>query len=92
LRLARFANQNGLAALGGNKFASTAASGLPLEWDPGEGGAAEVISGAKELSNVDIGHELIELTLAGNLFQANLAVFHTADTLLGEMFFPWRTW
>jgi len=63
---------------------------LPNESDPGEGGSAEVLSGAKELSNVDIGRELVELTLAGNLFQANLAVLHTADTLLGEMFFPWR--
>ncbi len=90
LRLARFANPQGLAAKGGNKFASTAASGLPIETDPGESGAAEVLAGAKELSNVDIGRELIELTLAGNLFQANLAVLHTADTMLGEMFFPWR--
>jgi flagellar hook protein FlgE len=90
LRLARFANRQGLAAQGGTKFVSTAASGLPIETDPGEGGAAQVISGAKELSNVDISHELIELTLAGNLFQANLAVFQTANTLLGEMFFPWR--
>lgn len=90
LRLARFANPQGLAAKGGNKYASTAASGLPIETDPSEGGAAEVLSGAKELSNVDIGRELVELTLAGNLFQANLAVLHTADTLLGEMFFPWR--
>src|SRR4051812_27232093 len=90
LRLARFANPQGLAAKGGNKFASTAASGLPTESDPGEGGAAEVLGGAKELSNVDIGRELIELTLAGNLFQANLAVLQTADTMLGEMFFPWR--
>jgi flagellar hook protein FlgE len=90
LRLARFANPQGLAGKGGNKFASTAASGLPNESDPGEGGSAEVLSGAKELSNVDIGRELVELTLAGNLFQANLAVLHTADTLLGEMFFPWR--
>ena len=63
---------------------------MPIESDPSEGGAAEVISGAKELSNVDIGHELIELTLAGNLFQANLAVLHTADAMLGELFFPWR--
>ncbi len=90
LRLARFANPQGLAAKGGNKYAGTAASGLPNETDPGEGGAAQVLSGARELSNVNIGHELIELTLAGNLFQANLAVLHTADTLLGEMFFPWR--
>jgi len=89
-RVARFANSQGLAARGGNKFASTAASGLPVESDPGEGGTAEVIGGATELSNVDLGHELVELTLAGNLFRANLAVLQTADSMLGEMFFPWR--
>jgi flagellar hook protein FlgE len=90
LRLARFANPSGLAGRAGNKFESTAASGLPIEFDPGEAGAAEIVGGASELSNVDLGHELIELTLAGNLFRANLAVFHTADTLLGELFFPYR--
>ena len=61
-----------------------------MESDPGESGAGEIIEGASELSNVDIGHELIELTLAGNMFQANLAVWNTANTLLGELFFPWR--
>ena len=90
LRLARFANPAGLAARAGNKFASTPASGLPTESDPGSAVTAEIVSGATELSNVDIGRELIELTLAGNLFQANLAVFRTADNLLGELFFPWR--
>jgi len=90
LRLARFANPAGLAARASNKFASTPASGPPMESDPGESGAGEIIEGASELSNVDIGHELIELTLAGNMFQANLAVWNTANTLLGELFFPWR--
>jgi len=90
LRLARFANPAGLHARGMNKFASTPASGLPIESDPGADGAAGVISGATEFSNVDIGRELIELTLAGTLFQSNLAVLHTADEMLGAMFFPWR--
>jgi flagellar hook protein FlgE len=90
LRVARFANPSGLLARAGNKFEATSASGVPTESDPGSTGAGEIISGATELSNVDLGHELIELTLAGNMFQANLAVFHTADTLLGELFFPWR--
>jgi flagellar hook protein FlgE len=90
LRLARFANPAGLAARPGNKFAATAASGLPIETDPTEAGAAAIFSGATEQSNVDMGRELIELTLAGNLFQANWAVFQTADNMLGAMFFPWR--
>src|SRR4029079_10756921 len=90
LRIARFNNPGGLAARGGNKYQSTPASGLPIESDPGASGAAAVIGGASELSNVDLGHELFELTIAGNLFDANLAVLHTADTLLGELFFPYR--
>jgi flagellar hook protein FlgE len=90
LRLARFANSAGLARRPGNTYQATPASGLPRESDPGEAGAAEIVGGATELSNVDLGRQLIELTLAGNLFSVNAAVFRTADTLLGEMFFPWR--
>jgi flagellar hook protein FlgE len=90
LRLARFANPLGLASRAGNKFVPTVASGLPTESDPDERGAAAVVSGAVELSNVNVGHELIELTLAGNLFRSNLAVLQTADNMLGSLFFPWR--
>jgi len=90
LRLARFANPHGLEARAGNKFATTPAAGSSIEADPGDSGTAGIISGATELSNVDIGSELVELTLAGNMFQANLAVFHTADNMLTALFFPWR--
>jgi len=90
IRLARFHNPQGLAQQAGNTLRATPASGLPILSDPSEAGAGEIISGATELSNVDLGEQLIELTLAGNQFHANLAVFQTANTLLGEMFFPWR--
>lgn len=90
LRLARFANPDGLQARAGNKYAITPAAGVPIEADPLDAGIAGVIGGATELSNVDIGSELIELTLAGNMFQANLAVFQTADNMLTALFFPWR--
>jgi flagellar hook protein FlgE len=90
LRLARFNNPHGLAQRAGNKFQAMPAAGNPNESNPGEGGAGEVISGAIELSNVDLGRQLIDLTLAGNMFRANAAVFQTADTLLGELFFPYR--
>ena len=90
LRLARFNNPAGLMQRAGNKFQATAASGLPRQSDPGEAGAGEVVAAATELSNVDLGRQLIELTLANNLFRANAAVFRTADEMLGELFFPWR--
>lgn len=86
LRLARFANPSGLAHRGGNTFRATPASGLPQIVAPGSVGAAEIISGAVEQSNTDLGRELIDLALAGNQFRANLAVFSTADALLDELF------
>jgi len=89
-RVARFANTSGLAQRAGNKYQATAASGSASESDPGEAGAGEVLDGATELSNVDLGRQLIDLTLAGNMFKANAAVFRTADEMLGELFFPWR--
>ena len=90
IRVARFHNPLGLSQQAGSVFVATPAAGLPVESDPGDAGTGEIVSGAIEQSNVDLGKELIELTLAGNLFQANLAVFQTANVLLSEMFFPWR--
>jgi flagellar hook protein FlgE len=90
LRIARFPNPGGLTQRTGNTLRSSPASGLARESNPAAGGAAQVISGAVELSNVDLGRELVELTLAENLFRANLLVLDTADSLLDELFFPWR--
>jgi len=90
VRVARFNNPQGLVQRGANTLRPGANAGLPIESDPGEAGAGEIIGGAGEMSNVDLGRQLIDLTLAGNMFRANAAVFQTADTLLGESFFPYR--
>ena len=90
LRLARFPNPSGLVQRGGNLLRPSPASGLPHESNPAENGAAAIAAGAGELSNVELGHELVELTLAANMFRANLHALETADSLLDEMFFPWR--
>lgn len=55
-----------------------------IEADPAPGAVAA------EQSDVDLSRQLIDLTLAGNLFRANAAVFRTADAMLSELFFPWR--
>ena len=90
LRLARFPNQPGLTQRAGNAFRASPASGLPRESNPGEDGAAEIVAGATELSNVDVVREMAKLQLAENQFRANLFVLHTADSLLDSLFFPWR--
>ena len=43
-----------------------------------------------ELSHVDLGRELIELTLAGDMFRANAAVLQVADAMFRELFRPRR--
>ena len=89
LRIARFPNPQGLVQRAGNVLRASPASGLPRESDPGEDGAAEVIPGATELSNVDVGREIVDLMLAEDTFHANLLVLETADSLLDSLFFPW---
>ncbi len=89
LRIARFPNPQGLVQRAGNALRASPASGLPRESDPGEDGAGDVIPGATELSNVDIGREIVDLMLAEDLFHANLLVLETADSLMDSLFFPW---
>jgi flagellar hook protein FlgE len=91
LRIARFPNPGGLVQRGGGALRASPASGLPRESAPRADGAAEVVSGATELSNVDLGRQLVDLTLAENQFRANVLALDTADSLMDELFFPWRS-
>jgi flagellar hook protein FlgE len=85
IRLARFANPSGLERQAGNRCAPGPNSGLPVESDPQEGGAGQLIAGATELSNTDVAESLVELQLASNLFGANLQVVNMATNLLDEL-------
>ena len=83
--MARFANPSGLTQQGGNTFAAGPNSGPPVAGNSGEAGAAEIVAGATELSNTDIGQELIGLFRASVAFRANVMVIGTADAMLGEL-------
>jgi flagellar hook protein FlgE len=85
IRLSRFANLSGLAQRAGKLYSASPNSGLPVENDPGEGGAAEIRSGATELSNTDIGRSLIELENASTQFRANQIAMKTGLQLLDEL-------
>ncbi len=85
IRLARFSNPAGLEQRGQNLFATGANSGLPVEGNPGENGIATLVSGAVELSNTDIGGNLIDLVLATTQYRGNTRVITAAQQLLEEL-------
>ena len=85
VRLARFANPTGLEQRGQNLFAQGVNSGLAIQGDPGVDGIGQIISGAVELSNTDIGQNLIDLVLATTQYRGNTRVITTAQQLLDEL-------
>jgi flagellar hook protein FlgE len=85
IRLARFTNNNGLQQSGQNLFAQGVNSGLAIEEDPGQNGAGSIIAGALELSNTDIGKNLIDLVLASTQYRGNARVITTSQQLLDEL-------
>jgi flagellar hook protein FlgE len=85
IRLARFSNPAGLEQRGQNLFAQGVNSGLPVEGDPGSEGVGQIIAGATELSNTDIGRNLIDLVLATTQYRGNTRVITTAQQLLDEL-------
>jgi flagellar hook protein FlgE len=83
--LARFANSGGLQAVGDNMFQIGVNSGEAIIGRPGENGIATLLGGAVELSNTDIGQNLIELILASTQYRGNARVITTAQELLDEL-------
>ena len=85
IRMARFTNNVGLEQRGQNLFAQGVNSGLPIEDDPGQNGTGGIIAGAVELSNTDIGKNLIDLVLASTQYRGNARVITTSQQLLDEL-------
>jgi flagellar hook protein FlgE len=85
IRLARFANTTGLEQKGENMYAPGVNSGLPIEGNPGEQGIGTVIAGALELSNTDIGKNLIELITASTAYRGGARVITTVQQLYDEL-------
>ena len=85
LQLARFANPAGLESRGLNLYAQGINTGLPVEGRPGENGIGSVLGGALELSNTDIGDDLVELVLASTQYRGNSRVITTTQQLIDEL-------
>ena len=85
IQLARFANPAGLDERGQNLYAQGINTGLPVRGAPGENGIGSIIAGALELSNTDIGSDLVDLVLASTQYRGNTRVITTSQQLLDEL-------
>ncbi|WP_164102874.1 flagellar hook-basal body complex protein [Candidatus Laterigemmans baculatus] len=85
LVLARFANPVGLEQRGNNLFAQGVNTGLPVEGAPGENGIGTVVGGALELSNTDVGKDLVDLVLASTQYRSNSRVITATQQLFDEL-------
>ncbi len=82
IAMAKFANNEGLMADGGNLFSQSANSGDPTVGAAGTGGRGAVFSSALEMSNVDLSKSLTELIVIQRGYQANSKTITTSDQML----------
>ena len=80
--LSNFTNPQGLQLLGGNQWAETSDSGVPLTGAPISGNLGALQSGAVESSNVDLTAELVGMITAQRVYQANAQTIKTQDSVL----------
>lgn len=80
ISLTRFANPGGLSQEGSSLLAPTAASG-----DPEGGASGQVVFGALEGSNVDLGSEIVSQIVNRSFARANIAAIRTQDEMLGNV-------
>tara|TARA_R110002072_G_scaffold42064_12_gene118208 strand:+ start:163452 stop:164255 length:804 start_codon:yes stop_codon:yes gene_type:complete len=82
IKLTRFVNEAGLTQVGTNLWVESAASGAPIEGDPGTENFGTIRSNSLEGSNVDPSRELIELIRTQRAFEMNSQAIRAADETL----------
>ncbi|MDD2925685.1 flagellar hook protein FlgE [Rhodoferax sp.] len=85
ISLAEFRNVQGLTPLGGNAWAATFDSGLPVQGAPGSGKLGALRAGALEDSNVDLTSELVNMMTAQRAYQANAQTIKTQDQVMSTL-------
>lgn len=82
ISLVGFSNNRGLEAMGSNLFLETAASGNPIQGQPGEDGLGTLRQGYLEESSVDAVREITDLIEAQRGYELNAKVITAADQML----------
>lgn len=99
LQLATFANPSGMLRVGKNEFVPTVASGtvtpaIPAPATPANNpgvsdatlaGAGEIVTGALEMSNVDVADQMSKMIITQRGFQANSRLISVSDEMLQEL-------
>jgi flagellar hook protein FlgE len=85
LLMATFPNATGLQQVGSNMYAQGINSGEPNVNVPGAEGIGTLTAGAVELSNTDIGQNLIDLILASTQYRGGARVITTTQQLFDEL-------
>ncbi|GAB2525264.1 flagellar hook protein FlgE [Microbacterium petrolearium] len=83
--LANFVNPTGLEKVGNSQYRPTVNSGEAVIGEAGADGMGSLISGALEMSNVDLSQEFTNLIVAQRGFQANARIITTSDEVLQEL-------
>ncbi|HLK23639.1 MAG TPA: flagellar hook-basal body complex protein [Caulobacteraceae bacterium] len=79
--MATFSNPDGMAAVSGQAYLATQASGSPSVKAAGTGGAGTLTSSALESSTVDLSTEFTNLIIAQQAYDASSKVISTADQM-----------
>jgi flagellar hook protein FlgE len=82
IALANFTDDQGLQAIGGNRWVQTNASGSPQLNAPGSGTAGTLTDSALESSNVNLTTELVNMITAQRYYQANSQTIKAEDTIM----------
>lgn len=82
LQLAKFANPNGLKAVGGNLYEETEASGVPTQGEPGRNGFGMLVQNFLEMSNVNVVEEMINMIVAQRAYEINSKAIQASDEML----------
>ncbi len=85
IEIATFDNPGGLEQVGSNYYRMTNNSGEPKKNVAGLGAAGGIVSGALEMSGVDLSASMTEMITTQRGFQANSRVITVSDTLLEEL-------
>ncbi|MFT5835837.1 MAG: flagellar hook protein FlgE [Sulfurimonas sp.] len=80
--MAKFTNNEGLSADGGNVYSQSANSGDPIIGTAATAGRGFIQSAALEASNVDLSRALTQLIIIQRGYQANGKIITTSDQLL----------
>ena len=83
--MATFDNPEGLEKAGGNTYRVSVNSGNVQMGEAGQPGFGQLVSGALEMSNVDLSQEFTNLIVAQRGFQANARIITTSDEVLQEL-------